>query len=241
MTSRGACVLASLLLGVAACHRAVRPAVPAMAIKTGAEAVAIVAAREADSRTLSATFKLVLHRPDGAKETSRGAVVVARPDRLRLQIFSFGVMTAYDYTANGDRYRIREPLSGKQRTGRFADLAPDEGGALGDDLRPLFLTATPSGAPTVRDGGDRYLVAVPSPEGSRVAEVSKRSGAIERETVYLRDTPWLAVEYADLRDVDGVSMPFVIGVTVPGRGISLAIEVTGYARNPPVDAGLFEF
>ena len=240
MTSRRSFLAASLLLSAAACHRAARPVAPQAAIRSGEEAAAIVAARDVDTRTLRATFHLVLRRPDGSEEASRGAVVVARPDRLRLQIFSFGVVTAYDYTANGERYRIREPLSGVQRVGRF-DAAEDERGVLGDDLRPLFLAPMPSTARTVRDGGDRYLVASPSPEGRRIAEVSKRSGAIERETLLVGDSPRLVIEYADFRDVDDVSMPFAIDVTLPGRGTSLAIAVTRYVRNTPVDAGLFEF
>ncbi len=240
MTSRRSFLVATLLLGAAACHRGARPVAPPPVIRSGAEAAAIVAARDVDARTLRATFKLVLHRPDGSHESSRGAVVVARPDCLRLQVFSFGVVTSYDYTANGDRYRIREPLSGATRIGRF-DVAGSEPGALGDDLRPLFLGASPSEAQTVGDGGDRYLVAAPSPEGRRVAEVSKQSGAIERETLLVGEVPRVVIEYNDFRDVDGVSMPFAIDVTWPARGTSLAIAVTRYVRNAPVDPGLFEF
>jgi hypothetical protein len=240
MTPLRGLLVASLLLGAAACHRAARPVVPTAALQSGADAAAIVAARDADTETLRATFKLVVHRSDGSKEASRGAVVVARPDRLRLQVFSFGVVTTYDYTANGDRYRIREPLSGVQRVGRF-DVAEDEGGMLGDDLRPLFLASTPGRGQTVRDGGDHYLVTSPSREGTRTAEVSKRSGAIERETIFVGDVPRLAIAYGDFRDVDGVAMPFAIDVTLPGRVGSLAISITSYVRNAPVDDALFEF
>jgi hypothetical protein len=190
---------------------------------------------------LRATFKLVFRAADGSEEATRGAVVVARPDRLRLQIFSFGVVTAYDYTANGDRYRIREPLSGRQRIGRFGDGAADERGALGDDLRPLFLSTAPSGAWTVHDGGDRYLVTLQSAPGRRVVEVAKRSGMIERETIFVRDVPELVIDYGDFRDVDGVSMPFTIDVRMPGRGASVSIVVTRYERNAAVDGALFEF
>jgi hypothetical protein len=236
-------LLLAALLAATACRPAARPAAPAVpaAVQTDAQAAAIVAARDVDARTLRATFKLVVHRADGSEEATRGAVVVAPPDRLRLQIFSFGVVTAYDYTANGDRYRIREPLSGGQRIGRFGDADADEGGALGDDLRPLFLTTAPSGSATVRDGGDRYLVTVQSARGRRVVEVAKRSGEIVRETVFVREVPELIIDYGDFRDVDGVSMPFAIDVSVPGRRGALSIVVTRYERNAPVDGALFEF
>jgi hypothetical protein len=235
-------LLLAALLAATACRPAARPPAPAVAaaIQSDTEAAAIVAARDVDARTLRATFKLVVHRADGSQEATRGAVVVARPDRLRLQIFSFGVVTAYDYTANGDRYRIREPLSGGQRIGRFSDAAAERG-ALGDDLRPLFLSTAPSGSATVRDGGDRYLVTVQSARGRRVAEVAKRSGEIVRETVFVREVPELIIDYGDFRDVDGVSMPFAIDVSVPGHGGALSIVVTRYERNAPVDGALFEF
>jgi len=175
-------LLLAALIAATACRPAARPPAPPAAIQSDAQAAAIVAARDVDARTLRATFKLVFRAADGSEEATRGAVVVARPDRLRLQIFSFGVVTAYDYTANGDRYRIREPLNGRQRIGRFGDGPADERGALGDDLRPLFLSTAPSGAWTVHDGGDRYLVTLQSAPGRRVVEVAKRSGMIERET-----------------------------------------------------------
>jgi hypothetical protein len=234
-------LLLAALIPATACRPAARPPAPPAAIQSDAQAAAIVAARDVDARTLRATFKLVFRAADGSEEATRGAVVVARPDRLRLQIFSFGVVTAYDYTANGDRYRIREPLSGRQRIGRFGDGAADERGALGDDLRPLFLSTAPSGAWTVHDGGDRYLVTLQSAPGRRVVEVAKRSGMIERETIFVRDVPELVIDYGDFRDVDGVSMPFTIDVRMPGRGASVSIVVTRYERNATVDGALFEF
>jgi hypothetical protein len=234
-------LLLAALIAATACRPAARPPAPPAAIQSDAQAAAIVAARDVDARTLRATFKLVFRAADGSEEATRGAVVVARPDRLRLQIFSFGVVTAYDYTANGDRYRIREPLSGRQRIGRFGDGAADERGALGDDLRPLFLSTAPSGAWTVHDGGDRYLVTLQSAPGRRVVEVAKRSGMIERETIFVRDVPELVIDYGDFRDVDGVSMPFTIDVRMPGRGASVSIVVTRYERNAAVDGALFEF
>jgi hypothetical protein len=234
-------LLLAALIAATACRPAARPPAPPAAIQSDAQAAAIVAARDVDARTLRATFKLVFRAADGSEEATRGAVVVARPDRLRLQIFSFGVVTAYDYTANGDRYRIREPLNGRQRIGRFGDGAADERGALGDDLRPLFLSTAPSGAWTVHDGGDRYLVTLQSAPGRRVVEVAKRSGMIERETIFVRDVPELVIDYGDFRDVDGVSMPFTIDVRMPGRGASVSIVVTRYERNAAVDGALFEF
>jgi hypothetical protein len=234
--------LGATVVFVVGCHRIVRPPVPGAAIRGGAEALAIVERRETDTGTLTATFKIVLHRPDGSEEASRGAVVVARPDRLRLQIFSFGVMTTYDFTANGDRFRVRTPFGGGQRIGRFGETAADGGeNALGDDLRPLFLGARGTGRAKVSAVDDRFVVSIPEATGRREIDVSKRDGRIVRETLFAGEEPTLAIDYGDYRDVDGVPLPFAITVAVPAKGLSLAIEIAGYTRNEPVDPKLFEF
>ena len=242
MMRRAALVVLGLsLVPVLGCHRVVRAPVPQAAIHSAADALAVVERRELDTRTLTATFKIVLRRPDGAEEASRGAVVVARPDRLRLQIFSFGVMTTYDFTANGDRFRVRTPFAG-QRIGRFGE-PPVQGGddALGGDLRPLFLGAWEVGRAKIADRGERVAVSIPEAGGQRDVEVSKRDGRIVRETLFDGETETLMIEYDDYRDVDGAPLPFAITVTVPSKRVSLAIEVARYTRNESVDPKLFEF
>lgn len=221
---------------------AARPPAPGPALAGADEVRALLARRTRETATMTATFRLALHRADGAAETSRGAVVVVRPDRLRLQIFSFGVMTAYDYTAAGDRYRVRRPLEGVDRVGRFGEPAPGDAAALGEDLRPLFLLAAPADSARVDDAGERYRVTLADPGGRREIEVSKRDGRVERETLYgAAGEPRLAVQYGDYRAVDGFAMPFAIRVRDPGRATTLAIDVQRYTRNLPVDPKLFEF
>ena len=233
--------VALVLCAALGCHRVAQPPQPQGAIRSAAEALAVLEHREADTRTLTATFKLTLRKPDGSEESSRGAVVVARPDRLRLQIFSFGVMTAYDYTANGDRYRARRPLQGQQTSGRFGEAAADRADAFGEDLRPLFLGAPGLANAAVRDSGDRWIVVVPGGSERREIELSKRDGAVLRETLYAGDASRLSMDYGDYRGVDGVSMPFAITVTVPDKQLRLTIEVARYTRDQPVDPHLFEF
>ena len=242
MMRRAAVISLGLSLASAlGCHRVVRAPAPQEAIHSAADALAVVERREIDTRTLTSTFKIVLHRPDGAEEASRGAVVVARPDRLRLQIFSFGVMTTYDFTANGDRFRVRTPFAG-QRIGRFGE-PPDEGGddALGGDLRPLFLGARSVGRAKIADRGERFVVSIPESGGRRDVEVSKRDGRIVREALFDGETETLTIEYGDYRDVDGAPLPFTITVTIPVKQVSLVIEVARYTRNESVDPKLFEF
>jgi hypothetical protein len=182
-----------------------------------------------------------VQRPDGSEEGSRGAVVVARPDRLRLQIFSFGVMTAYDYTVNGDRYRVRRPLDGVETIGRFGDARAAGAGAFGVDLRPLFLPAAAAGSASARDAGDHFVVAVAEQRGRREIDVSKRDGSITREALYRDAELRVVIDYGDYRSVDGAALPFVVDVTYRETNVRLTIRVARYTRNQPVDPRLFEF
>ena len=237
-------VAAAVVVSMFGCHRVVPKPAPAAQpgmIRTAADALAVLDRRESSTQTLTATFKLTVRRADGGEESSRGAVVVARPDRLRLQIFALGVMTAYDYTANGDRYRARRPLDGKQSVGRFSERVTDPADALGEDLRPLFLGAVDREGAAVRDADDRWIVAVPTAAGRRDIEIAKQDGAVLREALREGGRDRLVIEYADYRDVDGGAMPFAITVSIPEKQLRVAIEVARYTRNQPVDPQLFEF
>ncbi|MGH7898932.1 MAG: hypothetical protein ACREQQ_13335 [Candidatus Binatia bacterium] len=227
-----------LLIG---CHRLPpTPAAPGREALTDSEALEVVAQRERDTQTLTATFKITFRRPNAAEESNQGALVVSRPDRLRMQIFSFGVMTAFDYTVDGDRYRIRRPLEGIDKVGRFGELAPDDPIAAALDLRPLFL-APPVRAARVRERGDAYVVTAGDGAARREIQVSKRDGRIDAETFYQGDRPRIVVAFRDHRTVDGVTIPFAIHVDYPESGMKLAIAVVRYTRNQAVDPRHFEF
>jgi hypothetical protein len=234
-------VLAAGLLAALGCHRAARPPGRGAAVASDSQAIAVVARREAETPTMTATFQLTVRRPDGSEEGSRGAVVVARPDRLRLQIFSFGVMTAYDYTVNGDRYRVRRPLDGVETIGHFGDARAARAGAFGMDLRPLFLPAAAAGSASARDAGDHFVVAVAEQRGRREIDVSKRDGSITREALYRDAELRVVIDYGDYRSVDGAALPFVVDVTYRETNVRLTIRVARYTRNQPVDPRLFEF
>ncbi len=241
MIRPGSLALAVGLLAALGCHRTARPPAPGEAVASDSQAIAIVARREAETPTMTVTFQLTVHRPDGSDEGSRGAVVVARPDRLRLQIFSFGVMTAYDYTVNGDRYRVRRPLDRVVTIGRFGDGGDGESGAFGVDLRPLFLPAAAAGSASARDAGDHFVVVVAEERGRREIDVSKRDGSITREALYRGADLRVVIGYGDYRTVDGAALPFVIEVAYPEKSVRLTIRVANFTRNQPVDPRLFEF
>ena len=222
--------------------RVPRPAeVPRPAVGGADEARAVLEQRAAQSRTLTATFEIEIRQSDGRSEKSRGAVVVARPDRLRLQIFTFGVMTAYDFTVAGERYHLRRPLEGVDVVGRFGDEGSRAGIDLGQDLRPLFLLAAPVADARVEDRGDRLRVTVIEPAGRREIEVAKRAGRIASESLFAGEERSIAIEYDDYRAVEGFDMPFSIRVRYPKKAIEVTIAVRAYTRNQPVDPKLFEF
>jgi hypothetical protein len=220
------------------CHRAaVAPPAPAAEVRGAGDARRLLADQERETRTLTALFKLTFRRGDGAAESSRGALVVARPDRLRLQIFSFGMITAYDYTVNGDRYRVRRPLERVDHVGRFGEDAQNAEDALGADLRPLFLRTGDFSKATVSETPDAFVVR----SGDRTIEIAKAVGRVTRETIAVDGKPAIVTEYGDYRPVDGFPMPFTIRVAYPAKAATLVIDVERYTRNRPVDDSLFRF
>ena len=140
-------------LALAACTRMAPAPPPPAPPKSAADARAIVAQRDHEVETLKAVFRLVMRKRDGTQETSRGALVVAPPDQLRLQIFSAGFVTAYDYTVNGDRFRARRPLEGLQQIGRFGEPGSDDNDLRLYDLRQLFLRRGDVASGRVEDEG----------------------------------------------------------------------------------------
>jgi outer membrane lipoprotein-sorting protein len=231
-------VCAAALLG--GCSAKPPAAPPRPGVAGADQARAVVERRAAESRTLTATFSIEMRRKDGAAEKSHGAVVVVRPDRLRLQIFSFGVMTAYDFTVAGERYHVRRPLEGIDMVGRFGDAGSRTAIDLGEDLRPLFLAGPLSGA-RIEDAGDRFRVIAGEPSGRREIDVDKRDGRIAAERLFTKDEPRITIEYGDYRTVDGLEMPFSIHVHYLQKAVEVAISVSKYTRNQAVDPKLFEF
>lgn len=232
-----------IALTLAACTRALPPSPPSptqVAPRDAAEAVAIVERRDREVETLKALFRLVVRKADGTLETSRGALAVAPPDRLRLQIYSAGLVTAYDYTVNGDRFRTRRPLGGVQQTGRFSEPKSGEDVAAPYDLRPLFLRPAGSGLGRVEETAEIYRVILGPGDERREVAVSKRSGEIVGETLYAGGKPRLRARYRQYRDTGRGWLPYRIDIEYLAEAVTLEIEITSYKRNEPVVPELFE-
>lgn len=242
---RGAAIGVGLAAALAGCRvwatawsARIGAAEPAGApLQSRADVARALEAVEAGTRTMTALFRVVVHTPN-EERTSRGALVVARPDRLRLQIFGFGAMTVFDYAVDGERWRIRRPLEGKDENGRFdgsADAAPS---STPFDLRPLFLRDL-GAAPRVRDAGEAWVVTFANADAKRVIEMAKKTGTITRETVFAGGERQLVADYSDYRPVEGLALPFRIDVRYPPKNAWLEIDVQSYTRNQPTEPGVF--
>jgi hypothetical protein len=225
-----------VLLGAGACAQPEPEPAPPTVV---GDPLAVLRERERATRTLTATFRVTVEKPDGSSETSRGALVVARPDRLRLQIFSLGVLTVYDFTVAGDRFRVRLPLEGVDRRGRFADVGPADRRLLRFDLRPLFLGGELGGA-RVEEQGGRVVLST----AERRVEIGKADARVLEEIVFARGegaAGRLEARYDDYRAVRGVELPHRIVVEYPRERVRLTIEVSSYTRDEPADDALFRF
>lgn len=235
---RAAPLLVALALAVGGCgRRSAPPPLPAAVLAPEA-ALRELVERERATETLTAFFRVTVRKPDGTSEASRGALAIRRPDRLRLQIFSLGVLTAYDFTAVGDRYRVRLPLDGTTVSGRFGDPVERED-LLRYDLRPLFLGRERLAAGAPRAVGERIRVEAATDDGWRRAEIDARTGLLVGEEWGRGEATALRASYAESRLVDGEPMPHRIRVEWIPTGVTLEIEVTEYGRNRPIREATF--
>jgi hypothetical protein len=187
------------------------------------------------TQTLRALFSFAARGKENRGQSGRGALVVARPDRIRLQLFSLGFMTVYDYVADGQRWRERFPLEGRTESGRFDDSARSSKGARWD-LRPLFFREDAGVASVEREGALRRVRL----ESGREILVSLAEAAVVGESIPTGSGQPVRVRYADVRLVDGLPLPFRIEAEYPDGAALLSIEVDSYERNVSVDENVFD-
>jgi hypothetical protein len=237
-------VLAFLAL-LAACGGAgPLPALRIPGLGGGREVSAVLAEaarRERETESLKVSFKVTLRRADGPTESSRGAVAVRPPDRLRLQIFSLGVMTVYDYTANGERYRVRMPLEGRTEVGRFDELAAAKSDLLRYDLRPLFLGRTGLEDAEAAVEGEVVVATLRTGPAWRRVTLARTDAAVLAEEWGTGDESLLRASYADHRWVEDAPLPYRIEVESPPSGVTLEIDITELERNAPLRDAMFDF
>ena len=238
-------VLLLLLLLLSACRGGgPLPALRIPGLGGDREASAVLAEaarREAETQSLTALFKVTVRRADGGVDSSRGALAVRPPDRLRLQIFSLGVMTVYDYTANGERFRVRFPLEGRTETGRFDELAATRTDLLRYDLRPLFLGRAGLEDADAEVAGDEVTATMRGADTTRRVTLARTDAALLAEEWAKNGKTLLRASYADHRWVEGAPLPYRITVESTDTGIKLEIEVSEYKRNQAIREAMFDF
>lgn len=200
-----------------------------------ATARAVAERRDEESRTLSASFRITVKRRDGETESARGALAVARPDRLRLQLFSLGFLTVFDYTVNGDRYRIRQ--QGKSGI-RYGTVGDDRTLAPAQWLARLFLGGG-RGTLEIRRVEDGYVVERRERGGRRELFVPDDAAVVREETLRVEGRVLLHARYGDFSKVDGAWLPRSIEAEAPAAGVTLSIAVDEYERNRPIADDVF--
>ena len=233
---RGLRVALLLAVAVLASCAWIRPRLLAPPPTPGVEAArAIVERRDEESQTLTALFRIAVRTGGGAGESARGALAVARPDRLRLQIFSRGFLTVFDYTVNGDRYRLRQQGAPGIRYGTVGDdrsLLPVQWLArlfLGDGAGPIEVREVEAGFVLVRRERD----------GTRELLVPRDAAVIREETIREDGRVMLHARYDDFSKVDGVWLPGSIVAEAPTAGVTLSIDVQEYELNQRIDEDIF--
>jgi outer membrane lipoprotein-sorting protein len=218
-------------------HKDIRPS----------EIVRRQAERDARVRTLRAYAKVHLEGPR-RKSSFSEAIVVARPDRLRLdtvgpfgRVFSIlaADASALRFVSPGDR-RIYQGPPTAENLGRFLPFALNL-----EDVVSVLLGGLPVPASTPTVHYDEK-------EAALVVRLENRSGSVSLATLDARTLdlrrlqlidppPRLAavLDYEGWRPEGGVSFPSRISIRVPSRDLSVTVRFEKLEPNAPLDEGLF--
>ena len=181
----------------------------------------------------------------------REALVVAQPDRLRIEIISaFGV--ALRITSNGRELRawhggdktFYRGAASAENLARFTRLSL-EVRQIVDILLGLPPLRKASGPPRVElETATRlWRMAQPLPGGGRQNFWFdlERPLAIRAEEVDRDGDRLYLVAYRDYRDVTGVSLPFEIALEIPEQEATISLAYEDVRLNEPVGDDLFSF
>jgi hypothetical protein len=233
------------LSGGCAATRPVAPRPAPAVLPSAADLTAALATRRAAVHSLRALARLRYRDPE-ASSSSREAIVVARPDRVRVEVLSVfgsvfvltadhGAMTAYAQQED-TVYRGPASLENLQRFGRL--------GVPVDDLVDIVL-----GTPPLRHGQPPH-VSFDSAAGAIRLWQALDAGA---QTVWLSDTgaPLAAEErgtdgqvrwratFGQYEDHGGKAIATRIGLELPVWHRSMEIALEDIDVNPTLDHSIF--
>ncbi len=233
---------AALLVFVLATGCAKRPApFPAgRATPAAARLTAALIQQAAESKTVQALASVTLRSPGGV-ERHEAAVVIARPDRLRIDLMDPLADVWAQAGSDGRQIWLLLPREGRRFTGGAARRAMRR--AAGAAWDPALLAALLAGVPPLGDAplneiwqeGETLFVTADRRTACRADRSARR---LQRCTM-LAEGGELVVTYDAYRGRGSDAFPESIAVELPARGAMLAVDYRDVVRNEPIDPMVF--
>ena len=239
-------VTLSCLVAGCAATRPVKPRAAPGVLPSVAELEAALAARHDAVRSLRALARL-RYRDAEQSVTSREAIVVARPDRVRVEVLSVfgsvfllvaddGQMTAY---ARDENTVYRGPTS-PQNLQRYVRL-----GLPVDELVDIVLATPPPRDGRAQVSFDEAAGAIrlrrSLDQGARTVWFSDASLPVATEEVGADGTTHWRATFGAYEDHGGVPIATRIGLDLPAWSQSMEIALQDVEVNPTLDHSIFAF
>jgi outer membrane lipoprotein-sorting protein len=244
-----ATVVLLILTGLLAGCTAMRPVVPRAAratLPSVAELEAALAARRDTVRSMRALTRLRYHDPDQSV-TSREAIVVARPDRVRVEVLSMfgtvfllvaddGQMTAYARNEN----TVYRGQASPQNLQHYVRL-----GLPLDELVDVVLGTPPPGDGRAEVSFDEAAGAIRlrrlAATGTETVWFSDATLPVAAEEVGADGAAHWRATFAAYEDHDGIPIATHIGIELPIWSQSMEIALQDVEVNPTLDHSAFAF
>ncbi len=203
---------------------------------------------EAATRTLRGLARVAFDGPQGSGSASH-AVVVALPDRARVEALTPLGTTALVTTLRGDELRVHSLLQQEYGIGRATSdtlgrllrvpVPPEPLLRLLAGLPPLPLRAQDPRLTAVRDGTAVRVEAVDGEHWQRLW-IEAEGGGVARGEMGRASEVLLTFAFADRRPTDGRDFPFEVRIEDPAGNGRLRIRYERVQLNAPADPDLFE-
>lgn len=217
-----------LLALLSGCATKPPPAPTAIASAEPLEVVAAVVRREQGVRTLRARFHAVVNAGEQEHNAS-GVLVVSKPDRFRMRLFSPFGLTVFDYVQIADRSWVSQPLRQRAPGERDDSLAMFSQDGMGAVFLSRYAFA--------REACQANARVVVCRENDRVVTFDLDHQVIQSERRQLSDQGEITIAYSDHRVVDGMPLPFLIVVST--ARVRVEVRIDAYEVNPELSPEIF--
>ena len=238
-------ILAGLIAGCTATRPLTPRAAPAV-LPSAAELEAALAARRDAVRSVRALARLRYHDSEQSV-TSREAIVVARPDRVRVEVLSVfgtvfllvaddGQMTAYARNEN----TVYRGQASSQNLQRYVHL-----GVPVDELVDIVLSTPPPGDGRAQVSFDEAAGAIRLrrfvEDGARTVWFSDATLPVATEEAGADGAAHWRATFAEYEDHGGVPVATRIEINLPAWSQSMEIDLQDVEVNPTLDHSAFAF